>query len=276
VRIACFSDIHGNAIALEAVLADIEARSAVDQCGIDEYWVLGDLVAVGPQPIAVLDRLIALPNVRFTRGNTDRYVTIGDRPPPYAEDVRADSARLPAFAEVAQTMAWTQGALMATGWLPFFDALPIEQRRTLPDGTRLLGVHASPGKDGGDGLRPDYEDAFLHEQVANCDADLVIVGHTHWPLNRQLGTVHAVNLGSVSNPQVPDGSAWYALMDADAQGYQLTHYAVAYDNAAVIAALAEARHPAPTYIERHMRGEFARDWSLPPVVRRAGNSNNGL
>lgn len=56
MRIALFSDIYGNAIALDAVLAAI-AR----QGGVDEYWVLGDLVAVGPQPIQVLERLTALP-----------------------------------------------------------------------------------------------------------------------------------------------------------------------------------------------------------------------
>ncbi len=260
MRIAFLSDIHGNAIALDAVLANIERQGAVD-----EYWVLGDLVAVGPQPIQVLNRLRALPNIRFTRGNTDRYVTVGDRPPPYADDVLVDPTRLLTFSEVMQTMAWTQGALSATGWLPFFKALPIEQRLTLPDGTRLLGVHASPGHDGGDGLRPDYTEEFLHAQVAGCEADLLVVGHTHWPMNRHIGVVHAVNLGSVSNPQVPDLSAWYAILEADRNGYQLRQYRVAYDREAVIAALVVARHPAPLYIERHMRGEFVRDWVLPAV-----------
>lgn len=258
MRIALFSDVHGNAIALDAVLADIVARG-----GVDEYWVLGDLVAVGPQPIVVLNRLRALPNVRFTRGNTDRYVTIGDRPPPYAEDVLADPKRLPTFVEVAQTMAWTQGALSATGWLPFFKALPLEQRLILPDGTRLLGVHASPGQDGGDGLRPDYTEDFLAAQVEGCAADLLIVGHTHWPMNRRIGDLHLVNLGSVSNPQVPDLSAWYAILEADERGYQVYQRSVRYDNEAVIAALAAAHHPAPKFIERAMRGEFVRDWALP-------------
>lgn len=263
MRIALFSDIHGNATALDAVLAAVAAQG-----GVDEVWVLGDLVAVGPEPIAVIERLTALPNVRFTRGNTDRYVTIGDRPPPYADDVLADPNRLFAYGEVAQTMAWTQGVLAATGWLPFFDALPLEQRLTLPDGTRLLGVHASPGKDGGDGLRVDYEEDFLHAQVAGCDADLLVVGHTHWPMNCRLGGIHAVNLGSVSNPQVPDRGAWYALLEADAAGYQLQQYSVAYDHEAVIAALVATRHPAPSFIIRHMRGEFVKDWPLPPVVYR--------
>jgi predicted phosphodiesterase len=40
MRIAFLSDIHGNEIALKAVLADIAGQGAVDN-----YWILGDLVA---------------------------------------------------------------------------------------------------------------------------------------------------------------------------------------------------------------------------------------
>jgi hypothetical protein len=111
----------------------------------------------------------------------------------------------------------------------------------------------------------------LQEQVTGCAADLVVVGHTHWPLNRHIetdqGLVHVVNLGSISNPQVPDRAAWYAILEADKHGYQLRQHCVAYDHEAVIAALAAARHPAPAFIERHLRGEYARDWPLPPVTK---------
>src|SRR5262249_32018741 len=48
--------------------------------GVDEYLVLGDLVALGYDPIKVLQRLTSLPKVGFNRGNTDRYVVTGDRP----------------------------------------------------------------------------------------------------------------------------------------------------------------------------------------------------
>src|SRR2546430_12379734 len=44
VRIALFSDVHGNLPAFEAVLADI-ARE-----GVDALWCLGDLVGYGAQP----------------------------------------------------------------------------------------------------------------------------------------------------------------------------------------------------------------------------------
>jgi len=41
MRLALLSDVHGNTIALDAVLADIEQNG-----GVDGYWVLGDLVAI--------------------------------------------------------------------------------------------------------------------------------------------------------------------------------------------------------------------------------------
>src|SRR6266576_370398 len=44
VRIALFSDVHGNLPAFEAVLADIEKE------GVDARWCLGDLVGYGAQP----------------------------------------------------------------------------------------------------------------------------------------------------------------------------------------------------------------------------------
>ena len=57
MRVAVLSDIHGNSIALDAVLEDIEDRG-----GVDEYWLLGDYVAIGPDPVGVIRRLLALPN----------------------------------------------------------------------------------------------------------------------------------------------------------------------------------------------------------------------
>ena len=258
MRIALLADIHGNYFALDAVLADISAAG-----GVDEYWVLGDLVAIGPQPVDVLERLRALPNVRFTRGNTDRYIQRGDLPGPYADDVTADFGKLPIYQEVAQTMAWTQGALAVTGWIAFLDELPLEQRITLPNGTRLLGVHGSPGNDGGHGLRPDFAEAEIAERFLGHDADLICVGHTHWPVNMTIAETHLINLGSISNHMVPDLRAWYALLHADASGYRVEHRQVDYDREAVVTKLEELRHPARNYIIRFMRGEHTCDWPLP-------------
>jgi len=70
MRIAILSDMHGNCVALDAVLADIATQGPVDA-----YWLLGDLVAMGPDPVGVMHRIHALPNYQAIRGNTDRWLT---------------------------------------------------------------------------------------------------------------------------------------------------------------------------------------------------------
>jgi predicted phosphodiesterase len=255
MHIALLSDIHGNLIALEAVLADIQNAG-----GVDAYWILGDLVALGPDPVGVLERLAALPNVYCIRGNTDRYVVTGDRPPPAPTDVKARPELLPVLVEVAGTFAWTQGAVTAAGWLDWLAALPLEMREQLPDGTRFLGVHASPGTDDGPGIPPDISETDLQARLSGCDADLICVGHTHWPLDWRANNYHLINLGSLSNPLPPDLRASYAILQADAAGYQFHHRRVDYDPQAVITALQRLRHPGADFIIKHLRGEWLPRW----------------
>lgn len=106
LRVAVFSDVHGNLAALEAVLAAAEAA------GVDEHWVVGDLVAHGPRPAEVLRRLAELPKARFVRGNTDRYVVTGDLPAMIgtAETVRT-ADEITRLVDAARSMAWTRGAI---------------------------------------------------------------------------------------------------------------------------------------------------------------------
>src|SRR3546814_4124833 len=48
VALGLISDLHGNRVALEAVVSDGVAA------GVDRWWVLGDVVAIGPEPVATL------------------------------------------------------------------------------------------------------------------------------------------------------------------------------------------------------------------------------
>jgi predicted phosphodiesterase len=251
MRVALLSDIHGNTIALDAVLADIE------QCGgVDEYWILGDIVALGHDPIGVLERLAALPNARFIRGNTDRYVVTGDRPPPTFVDVQAKPELLPILVEVAGTFAWTQGAVTAAGWLEWLASLPLELEEVLPDETHFLGVHAAPGTDDGRGIHPDAAETELQALLSGCEADLICVGHTHKPLDRRVNGQHIVNLGSISNPVPPDLRASYLILQANETGYQVRHRRADYDREAVVTALQRLQHPGADFIIKHMRGEW--------------------
>ncbi len=249
MRLAMLSDIHGNPLALDAVLADIQSQGQVDA-----YWVLGDFTALGYDPVTPLEKVTALPHASFTRGNTDRYVVTGDLPV-QPESALQDPTLLLQVIEAARSFAWTRGYLSAAGWLDWLTNLPLEVRVTLPDGTRLLGVHASPGRDDGSGIQPTHSDDQLERRLAGCEADLVIVGHTHVPLDRQVGKRRVINLGSVSNPVTPGLEATYVLLDADEHGYRIQWRRVDYDREAVITAIEHSRHPTPSFLIGFMRGE---------------------
>ena len=252
MRIALLSDIHGNDIALNAVLADVIAQG-----GVDAYWILGDLVALGPRPIQVLEILAPLPNARFIRGNTDRYVALGDRPPPSLDEVRNNPQLLNSLVEVANTFAWTQGMITAAGWMEWLRDLPLEMTRTLPDGTRFLGVHAAPGRDDGEGILPDMAPTKIAQLVAGCNADLVCVGHTHRPSEQRAGGVHIINLGAVSLSLAEDKCSSYVLLEARHDGYQVQHRSVLYDRSAVIDQLNKIGHPGRSYLIKHLSDDDA-------------------
>ncbi|GHO97476.1 hypothetical protein KSF_075240 [Reticulibacter mediterranei] len=249
MKIALFSDIHGNPIALEAVIADIGAMG-----GAEEYWVLGDMVALGYDAVGAAKMIMELPKTRFVRGNTDRYVSAGDLPWKL-EDVQQKPELLADFLSLARSIAWTQGVLVASGTLKWFAQLPLEQRLILPDGTRLLGVHASPGMDDGPGIHPRQSDEELRNILAGCSADLVVAGHIHVVMDRKVDNIRVVNLGSVGNPATPDLRASYAMLEADSTGYQLEIRQVEYDLEAVIAEIQRVEHPASDYLMQLASGQ---------------------
>lgn len=242
MRIALLSDIHGNTIAFDAVLEDIQTQGDVDA-----YWILGDLVCLGPDPLGVLERISGLEHVVAVRGNTDHYLVANSTPTPQ--------------------IAWTQHLVKEekAKWLSWVDALPIESRLVLPDGTRLLGVHASPGQYDGVGIHPKLTVQALARQVSGCDADLVCVGHTHWPMNCHIDGIHVINLGAVSNPLPPDLSACYAMLDADTTGYQIEHRRVEYDRESVIDMVRRVQYPDADRLIDGFRGLVGPRWQMPTL-----------
>ena len=218
MRIAVFSDVHGNIEALDAVLANAGEVTA--------YWFLGDLVAHGPRPAACVRRVRELPGLVAVRGNTDRY-TLTEPPTP----------------EHAASLDWTRAALSGDD-LAWLASLPVEAR---PDPAVLL-AHASPGRDDGPGLDPHSDDADLVPAFVSAAADLVLVGHTHHPDSRVLGGVRVVDPGSVSLPRTTDASTRYAVLTSADGGWSVEHRTVPYDRHVVLADLASSDHPSADWI----------------------------
>jgi predicted phosphodiesterase len=250
VRLGVIADIHGNELALRAVLDDAA------RCGVDRWWVLGDLVLLGPRPAEVLGLLTSMPGVAMLRGNTDRYVLTGGQPAPHATaaDAAGDIGLVERYGLMAAGIGWTRGVLDQAGLLERLAALPAKLRLELPGGTRLLGVHASPGADEGPGIDPVIPGEQLGRLLARCGADVVLGGHTHWRADRRVGGVRALNPGSAGQPRPPGRASWL-LLEANGGGeLNAEHRAVPFDVAAVVRDLRQRRHPNAAYVESVLDG----------------------
>lgn len=250
MRVAAFADIHGNSIALDAVLADIARHGP-----LDGYLVLGDLANMGPDPVGVLERLAGLENARFVRGNGDRYTVTGDIPT-WFEGGKTEAEIAALRLGIATSLAWTRGAVRVGGWYDWLAALPFEVRFALPDGTRTLCVHATHRRDDEYSLAPAKTDDELRALVSDAGAELILAGHTHRALDRTLGeSLRVVNPGSLSNPlpDEPDIRAGWVLLDARDSGHTVTSFRVDYDHEAVAAHARRVRHPSAEFIARLQR-----------------------
>lgn len=223
VEIAVLTDVHGNSVALDAVTAD--ARTS----GVERFWVLGDLVAMGPDPIGTIERLQALEPEVMIRGNTDRYVLHDENPFPPVDELPLESALVEEMVEIAACISWTKGMLTAAGQLDWLGRGRDNHGCPLPDGTSLLAVHASLHRDDGRGIDPEITDDDLRALFPGVNGGVVLGGHTHHATDRIVGQTRFVNPGSVSNHLTDDRRARYLLLRADDHGVEFEHRAIDYD-----------------------------------------------
>ena len=241
MRAAIFSDIHGDVRALETLLADVASF------GVDEHWVLGDLVAHGPRPAEVLSLLRPLPGLRVVRGNTDRYALTGDLSPwirPGDSSTRESASR---------ALGWTLGVVAAGGHRDWLAGLPLDARLTLPSGDRVLLVHASPGTDDGPGLYREMTDAQMRAAgVVDAGAELLLTGHTHVAMDRVVDGVRVANTGSVGNPVGAVRRSTWALLEANEGGYALELRSCPFDSDGLFEDLESSGFPAADWLRRRL------------------------
>ena len=249
MRLGILADVHGNDVALRAVLKD------ADRLGIDRWWALGDLVLFGPRPAEVLELLLALPGISMLRGNTDRYVLTGEQPAPHASaaDAAASVDLVERYAAMAAGIAWTRGVLDQAGLLTSLTTLPAQLRMQLPGGATILGVHASPRADHGPGIDPGIADQQLGTLLAGCGADVVVGGHTHFATDRLVDGIRALNPGSAGLPRTC-GTAGWLLLEDDGDALAVTHRGAPFDVDAVVTDLRRRRHPNAEFVASILTG----------------------
>jgi len=125
--------------------------------------------------------------------------------------------------------------------------MPFEQRMTLPDGTRLLGVHASLASDEFVIIETSTAEEAT-EVFPDCQADLVFAGHAHLESDKTFDGVRYITLGSIANPMNSDLRAKYAILEADESGYEVIRRYVEFDYERVVEAIKAAHHPSEPWL----------------------------
>ncbi len=199
-RIAVLSDVHGNLIALEAVLKQIKKDRP------DAVLVAGDLVMNGPDPNGTVDALRALEadGALIVSGNTDIAVGDFDYGSAYPQYQDGVPDTIVAAAE------WAHDEL-GDDQLEWLRRLPAERRMRTADDTLVLVVHASPGSQTR-GFDQSLDANIVFERAAATDARIICVGHTHVPEVRDLGWKLIVNDGSAGYVFDGDPTASWAMV----------------------------------------------------------------
>jgi len=224
-RIAALSDVHGNATALEAVLADVAREKP------DAVMIAGDLVLNGPEPALVVDvlRSVATDGALVIGGNTDIAVADFDYAAafPWMADGVPDA--------IVDAAEWAHDALGAER-IDWLRRLPAERRWRTDDDTLVLACHASPGSQTS-GFDQSLDPSVTIERVARTDARVIVCGHTHLPEVRDLGWKVIVNDGSAGYVFDGDPTASWALIDIADGEVQAEIRRTAFDTLAVANAI---------------------------------------
>lgn len=187
VRVGLIADVHGNVVALRAVLDDVAKRE------VDSLVCLGDIAANGPQPTLAVEMVQAL-DCPVVLGNTDEAML---NVPEWWRDPASVGAPDTAGRVVAVS-AWCADQL-GPGHLGYLSGLPETVEVDLGAAGSMLCFHGSP-RSSTDIISSTTPDDELAEMVHGAGQRFLAGGHTHVPLVRRLGDQTIINPGSVGLP----------------------------------------------------------------------------
>jgi putative phosphoesterase len=186
-KVAVLSDVHGNAPALEAVLAELDReRPDLVVFGGDFTW--------GPLPEESFELVRGL-NARFVRGNADRGVL----------ERRAETER-------EQWMQEHHTTEMGDFLGRFEEAVVVE----------ITGVgavrfcHGSPRSDE-ECVTSETPERRMRQLSAGIDERVLVTAHVHMQFDRKVAGIRSVNAGSVGLPYENCRGAFWALLGPDVE-----------------------------------------------------------
>lgn len=225
MRAAFISDIHGNAIALDAVLEDISKKK------IDKIFVLGDICYRGPEPKRSLQLVQSL-KTDVIKGNADEWTVRGVRKgevPDHVLDVMNEERE------------WIANKLDEADFNYLRD-LPTELHLQI-NGVSVHAFHATP-ESLFEIVPPHADDDTIETKlVKEQNTELYIYAHIHKPYIRHVGGKVIINIGSVGLPFDGVQKAAYCIVDVSETGYSTSIERVSFDIEKVIQQYEQADYP---------------------------------
>ena len=203
-RVAVLSDVHGNAPALAAVLAEVEREQP-------DLLVFGGDLTWGPLPEETLElvRGLQIP-ARFVRGNADRALLEG--------------------AGESEREQWMQEhhSPEARAFITGFAQHEVAEVAGLG---AVRFCHGSPRSDE-ECVTPETPAERVREFAEGVDERVIVTAHVHIQFDRTVDGVRSVNAGSVGLPYEGRPGAYWALLGPDVElrrtAYDVEEAAAAY------------------------------------------------
>jgi putative phosphoesterase len=211
MKVGLIADIHGNAPALSVVLSALEQR-------VEQILFLGDLVGYYPF-VNECAAMLAGQKLTAVRGNHDEMLLRcrAEGATPGAEYRSRCGSALERSAKVLSE----QADVMLQSW-------PTEQFLTVSS-VKIAMFHGTPWNPLEGRVYPDFNQ---WERFDDTPADIVLLGHTHYPLVRRLKNKLVINPGSVGQPRDRSGGACCAELDLNSG--EVTQHRIPYDPGPVI------------------------------------------
>lgn len=180
MKVAIISDIHGNFVSLEAVLADI------DKNDVDDILCLGDVATLGPQPTEVVAKLREI-GCQSVLGNHETYLFNLDLGRAYMDENWFMNA-----------LKWCHERLSNSD-LDYLKSFKPIMKFRLDSNTVLLCFHGSP-RSYEENIFATTDPDELDQMLDGYEATVMVGGHTHVQMLRQHKGTLIVNAGSVGMP----------------------------------------------------------------------------
>lgn len=187
MKIGIIADIHSNIYGLKSVFKELE--------NIDTILCAGDIVGYYTFVNEVFDA-IRKRNIKCVLGNHDAYVL--------------NKLDILSFNDIARASLLFTREHIARENLDYLKKIGKPSLKIEIDGLKISMYHGSPWDELEEYIYPNYSNFQKFKEI---DADLIILGHTHWPMIKKVDGITILNPGSCGQPRDYDPRASFGIFD---------------------------------------------------------------